>query len=88
MKTPIPPPLSPFTFLAERFWRRFLPKMVMELERKEQLGEALQEADEQTAAELDDLRRHFLQQGLNPEQAHQTAWEIVRHRYIYLRPET
>jgi hypothetical protein len=61
--------------------------MVMELEKKGLLTDALEEAEERTATELDDLRRHFIQQGLNPEQAHQTAWEIVRHRYVYLRPE-
>ena len=26
-------------------------------------------------------------QGYNPQQAHDTAWEIVRERYILLPPE-
>ena len=38
-------------------------------------------------AELDSLRRHFIQQGLTPRQAQDRAWEIVRERYIYLPPE-
>ena len=48
----------------------------------------LLEAEEKTAIETDDLRRHFLQQGLTAQQAHVRAWEIVRERYIFLPPET
>lgn len=79
--------LTQFGCQAEKFWRRFLPKMVAELERKGQLHQALMEAEERTTAETDDLRRHFLQQGLTPDQAQTRAWEIVQFRYVYLRPE-
>jgi hypothetical protein len=79
--------LTQYGCLAEKFWRRCLPRMVAELERRGCLEQALEEAEERTAIELDDLRRHFQQQGLTPEQAHQRAWEIVRERYIFLRPE-
>ena len=64
-----------------------LPKMVAELEAKGQLHAMLLEAEEKTEAELDSLRRHFIQQGLTPRQAQDRAWEIVRERYIYLPPE-
>jgi hypothetical protein len=37
---------------------------------------------------MDDLRRHFMQQGLTPQQAQNRAWEIVRERYIFLPRET
>lgn len=47
----------------------------------------LLEAEEQTEKELDSLRRHFIQQGLTPQQAHDRAWEIVRDRYLFLPPE-
>ena len=80
--------LTPYGCLAEKFWRRCLPKMVAELERKGCLVEMLEEAEERTAIEIDDLQRHFQSEGLTPEQAHQRAWEIVRERYIFLRPET
>ena len=79
--------LTQYGSLAEKFWRRCLPKMVAELERNGRLEEALEEAEERTATEMDDLSRHFRQQGLTAEQADQRAWEIVRHRYVYLRPE-
>lgn len=80
--------LTQYGCLAEKFWRRALPRMVAELERKGCLEQALMEAEERTAIELDDLRRHFIQQGLSPQQADQRAWEIVRERYIYLRTES
>jgi hypothetical protein len=46
------------------------------------------EAEEKTEADLDSLRRHLIQQGLTPQQAHDRAWEIVRERYIFLPPES
>lgn len=80
--------LTQYAFLAEKHWREFLPQMVAELERKGNLRVMLQEAEERTATEMDDLRRHFLQQGLSVEQAHQQAWELVRERYLFLPPES
>ena len=84
MKTP----LTSYGRLAEKHWRRFCPRLVAELEAKGQLQAMLLEAEEKTEAELDWLRRHFIQQGLTPEQAHDWAWEIVRERYIFLSPES
>ena len=83
MKTP----LTAYGHLAEKHWRRFCPRLVAELEAKGQLHAMLLEAEERTEAELDSLRRHFIQQGLTPRQAQDRAWEIVRERYIYLPPE-
>ena len=79
--------LTQYGCLAEKFWRRWLPKMVAELERHGRLEEALREAEERTVTEMDDLRRHFIQQGVTADQAESRAWEIVRQRYVYLRPE-
>ena len=81
-------PLTQYAFLAEKHWREFLPKMVAELEGKGNLRMMLQEAEERTATEMDELRRHFLGQGLTAEQAHQQAWELVRERYLFLPPES
>jgi hypothetical protein len=74
--------------MAERHWRRYLPRMVAELEARGHLHAVLLEAEERTDAELDSLCRHFIQQGLTPRQAHDRAWEIVRGRYLFLPPET
>jgi hypothetical protein len=74
--------------MAERHWREFLPKMVAELEAKGQLQQMLMEAEEKTDEELDRTRRELIQRGHTPQQAHDTAWEIVRERYIFLPPES
>jgi len=81
-------PFTQYGLMAEKHWREFLPKMVAELEAERHLEEMLREAEERTAMEMDDLRRHFLRQGLTAQQAQDRAWEIVRERYIFLPPET
>jgi len=62
--------------------------MVAELESGGRLNAMLLEAEEQTEAEMDQLRRQLIQQGLTPQQAHDQAWEMVRERYIFLPPES
>ena len=57
-------PLTQYGLLAEKHWRTWLPRMVAELERTGRLHEMLLEAEEKTEADLDSLRRHFIQQGL------------------------
>ena len=81
-------PLTRYARMAENHWRQFCPKLVAQLEASGQLHAMLLVAEEQTEAELDSLRRHFIQQGLTPQQAHDRAWEIVRERYLFLPPET
>ena len=80
-------PLTSYGCQAEKHWREFLPKMTAELETKGLLHEMLLEAEEQTAQEVDSLRRHFIEQGWTPQQAQDRAWEIVRERYLFLPPE-
>ena len=80
-------PLTQYGRMAERHWRQFLPRMTAQLEAQGQLHAMLLEAEERTEGELDSLRRHFIEQGLTPQQAHDRAWEIVRERYIFLPPE-
>jgi len=81
-------PLTQYGRMAEKHWRAHRPTMVAELEATGQLYPMLLEAEEQTEADLDSLRRHFIQQGLTAQQAHSRAWEIVRERYLLLPPET
>ena len=80
-------PLTQYGLLAEKHWRAWRPRMVAELERTGRLHALLLEAEERTEAELDQLRRYLIKQGLTPQQAHDQAWEMVRERYIYLPPE-
>ena len=81
-------PLTQYGLMAEKHWRAHRPAMVAELEATGQLQAMLLEAEERTDAEVDSLRRHLIQQGLTPRQAHDRAWEIVRDRYLFLPPET
>ncbi|MBE7504193.1 MAG: hypothetical protein HS113_28680 [Verrucomicrobiales bacterium] len=81
-------PLTQYGRMAEQHWRQFCPKLVAQLEASGQLHAMLLEAEERTEADLDSLRRHFIQQGLTWQQAHDRAWEIVRERYLFLPPET
>lgn len=80
--------LTQYGMMAEKHWREFLPKMVAELEAKGILDQALLEVEEKTDEELDRIRRQLIQQGLTPQQAHDSAWETVRTRYIFLLPES
>ena len=79
--------LTQYGMMAEKHWREHLPKLVLELEAKGQLQEALLEAEEKTKDDLYDTMSELRKQGYNPQQAHDTAWEIVRERYILLLPE-
>lgn len=79
--------LLPYGQMAEKHWRQHCPKLVAELEAENRLQAALVEAQERTAADMARLIRDFRQQGLTPQQAHDQAWELVREKYILLRPE-
>jgi formate dehydrogenase maturation protein FdhE len=81
-------PLTHYGRLAEKHWREFRPKMVAELEAKNQLQAMLLTAEEQTEMEMDEMRRKLMRQGLTAQQAHDQAWETVRERYIFLPPES
>ena len=81
-------PLTQYGLMAEKHWREFLPKRVAALEAKGQLQELLLEAEEKTGEEMDQIRRRLSQQGWTAQQSHDSAWEIVRTRYIFLPPET
>jgi hypothetical protein len=74
--------------MAEKHWREHLPKMVQELEAKGQLNEMLQDAEDQTRSDIADITQKLTsQQAYNQEDAERVAWELVRERYILLRPE-
>jgi hypothetical protein len=80
--------LTQYGRMAEKHWREFLPKMVQELEAKGQLHEMLQEAEEKTKDDMEDLTRKLISaQDYTPEAAERVAWEMVRERYILLPPE-
>ena len=73
--------------MAEKHWREHCPNLVRELEAKGQLHAMLLEAEEKTKDEMVTLTQQFRDQGMNPQPAHDRAWEMVRENYILLRPE-
>jgi hypothetical protein len=73
--------------MAEKHWREHCPNLVRELEAKGQLHAMLLEAEEITKDEMVTLTQQLRNQGMNPQQAHDCAWEMVRENYILLRPE-
>ena len=87
---PIVPPMNTLTqygLMAEKHWREHCPNLVRELEERGLLHQMLLEAEEKTKDEMSMLRRQLMKQGLNAQQAHDQAWEMVREKYILLPPE-
>ena len=80
--------LTQYGRMAEKHWREHCQKMVRELEAKGLLQQMLLEAEEKTKDEMDTFRTQFMQQGLTADQAQRRAWEMVREKYILLRPES
>lgn len=54
--------------------------MVRQLTRLGRLQAALLDAQERSLDEMETLMRTFRRQGLNPQQAHDQAWELVREK--------
>lgn len=80
--------LTQYGLMAEKHWREFCPNRVATLEASGELRTALYEAQEQTLEEMAELLPKLLRQGYTPDQAHRTAWELVREKYVLLPPET
>ncbi|MBL9186680.1 MAG: hypothetical protein JNK23_04330 [Opitutaceae bacterium] len=80
--------LLTYARMAEAHWREHCPRRVRDLERTGTLNGSLLEAQNRTLDEMEQLMRDFRQQGLDPQQAHDQAWEMVRERYILIPPET
>ena len=79
--------LTQYGRMAEKHWREFRPNMVKQMEATGELQAMLYEAQEKTKDEMADLTQKLIRQNYTPDQAHRTAWEMVRERYILLTPE-
>ncbi len=79
--------LTQYGRMAEKHWREFRPNMVKQMEATGELQEMLYDAQEKTKDEMADLTQKLIRQNYTPDQAHRTAWEMVRERYILLTPE-
>ncbi len=81
-------PLSKYGLMAEEHWRKYLPKMVAELEAAGKLRASLFRAQLNTMDDMDIISSRAIQLGYTPEEAREIAWDLVRERYIFLPPET
>jgi ornithine cyclodeaminase/alanine dehydrogenase-like protein (mu-crystallin family) len=79
--------LTQYGRMAEKHWREFRPNMVKQMEATGELQAMLYDAQEKTKDEMADLTQKLIRQNYTPDQAHRTAWEMVRERYILLTPE-
>ena len=79
--------LTQYGRMAEKHWREFRPNMVKQMEATGELQGMLYDAQEKTKDEMADLTQKLIRQNYTPDQAHRTAWEMVRERYILLSPE-
>ena len=79
--------LTQYGRMAEKHWREFRPNMVKQMEATGELQAMLYDAQEKTKDEMADLTQKLIRQNYTPDQAHRTAWEMVRERYILLSPE-
>ena len=79
--------LTQYGRMAEKHWREFRPNMVKQMEATGELQDMLYDAQEKTKDEMADLTQKLIRQNYTPDQAHRTAWEMVRERYILLTPE-
>ena len=79
--------LTQYGRMAEKHCREFRPNMVKQMEATGELQEMLYDAQEKTKDEMADLTQKLIRQNYTPDQAHRTAWEMVRERYILLTPE-
>ena len=79
--------LTQYGRMAEKHWREFRPNMVKQMEATGELQAMLYDAQEKTKDEIADLTQKLIRENYTPDQAHRTAWEMVRERYILLTPE-
>jgi hypothetical protein len=71
---------------ADENTREFRPKLDREVSRR--LDQIALEVEERIDQEQNLLRLRSMAQGLAAQRAHDTVWELVRERYIFLPQES
>ncbi len=80
-----PPTLEELKSLGWRNWKEHRPKLFKALQRSGELQESLNLAAEKTLDDYHRVKNQLLQKGYEPNQAHETAWELVREEWL-LKP--
>ncbi len=74
--------------MAEAHWRKYVPRLVEKLEANGQLKERLFEAEEKTKEEMKEMIRRLMKRSkYTPQQVEDTAWVLLREKYLLLPPE-
>jgi hypothetical protein len=80
-----PPSEKELKELARRHWKEHRPKLFRDLQESGELEESLNLAAKNTLDAYQNMKSQLLKNGYKLNQAHETAWELVRKEWI-LRP--
>ena len=75
-----PPTEKELKELARSHWRQHRPKLFRDLQESGELEESLNQAAKNTLYAYQKAKSKLLKNGYKPNQAHESAWELVRHK--------
>jgi hypothetical protein len=73
--------------LARSHWKKHLPKLNRNLKKSGELEKRVENAAKFTLDAFSLEKERLVKNGLNPNQASEVAWELVREEWILLRSE-
>ena len=80
--------LTQYGRMAEAHWRKYLPRLVEKLEANGLFHERLFEAEEKTKEEMREMTCRLNKRSkYTPQQVEDTAWVLLREKYLLLPPE-
>jgi hypothetical protein len=80
-----PPSKKELKELARIHWKQHRPKLFSDLQKSGELEESLNQAAKNTLDAYQNAKNQLLKNGYKPNQAHESAWELVREEWL-LRP--
>jgi hypothetical protein len=80
-----PPSEKELKELARIHWKQHRPKLFSDLQKSGELEESLNQAAKNTLDAYQNAKNQLLKNGYKPNQAHESAWELVREEWL-LRP--
>lgn len=84
---PLPDGLHTYAYMAARHWQTHCPQYYAQLLAGGKLVEAVVEASDATLDDMDTIYDALWRSGVSGDEAHRSAWEQVRERYILLPAE-
>lgn len=80
-----PPSEKELKELGRKNWKEHRPKLFRDLQESGDLEESLSQAAKNTLDAYQGAKSQLLKNGYEPNQAHESAWELVREEWL-LRP--